>query len=506
MHVNQILSRKTILGTALTAGLLISQVPAYAQVKIGNNPTAINANAVLDVESTNKGILFPRVALTGTTNAAPLAAHVAGMQVYNTAAVADVVPGAYYNDGIKWVKIISEQATSTQLFGSGAPSGSCSAATMYTDTLKSSPTLGRQWTCSGGAWISYVAPNSTPFYLFGTNNDAGANKGAWIGRNAGIALAPASRVSQSALGEDGWLQLYRSGATYPNYGGYIDFANNLTNEAFKFRIAMRKDLANGDGALALQVFNDPRLVVAYNGRVGIGTTNPIEMLHVKGSIKAIADGATGDLNSGLSTKNGHYLWYDPTGDAASFALQTNDNQANVQLSKKSATDGSVFMFFSAGGVGLGSVTRNAAGIAFNTVSDFRLKENIKSTRFTIQDLMKINVSDYNFKADKSKTVTTGFIAQDLHKIYPDAVTVGGDDVKEKPWTVDYGKVTPLLVKAIQDQQAQIETLQNENRDLKAQTSSILEGAKEMASLRSELEIIKAMIITNSSAKEASLKR
>lgn len=474
--------KKNRLLTSLLLAVTFS--PVIAQVKVGDNPININPSAALDIESATKGILFPRVALTGTANAAPLATHVAGMHVYNTAAVGNVVPGAYYNDGTRWIKIISEQPTTTQLFGSGAPAGSCAAATMYTDTLKTSPTLGRQWTCSGGAWISYMAPNSTPFYMHGTANDAGSNKGAWIGRSEGIALAPADGASQSALSADGWLKLYRSGATYPNYGGYIDFANNLTTEFYKFRIAMRKDLANGDGALALQTYNEPRLVVAYNGAVGIGTTNPIALLHVKGSVKITGDGATGDLNGGTSTKNGHHLWYDVGSDEAGFVVQTSAGQPNVQLSKKSVIDGSPFMYFTTGGAAIGSITSSATGIAFNTVSDRRLKENIKSTRFTIQDLMKINVSDYNFKADKSKAVTTGFIAQDLHQIYPDAVTVGGDDVKQKAWTVDYGKVTPLLVKAIQDQQHEIMALKaqlSEMNSLKAEVASIKEmlGKKEI---------------------------
>ena len=64
---------------------------------------APNPAAGFDVNFNSKGLLIPRVALTGTVNAAPLAAHVAGMLVYNTATVADVTPGFYYNNGTKWV-------------------------------------------------------------------------------------------------------------------------------------------------------------------------------------------------------------------------------------------------------------------------------------------------------------------------------------------------------------------------------------------------------------------
>lgn len=39
-----------------------------AQVKIGQNPTEINKGSILELESANKGLLLPRVSLTGTTN------------------------------------------------------------------------------------------------------------------------------------------------------------------------------------------------------------------------------------------------------------------------------------------------------------------------------------------------------------------------------------------------------------------------------------------------------
>ena len=92
--------KKIILTIVLTAGFIAS-----AQVKIGDNVNTINASSILELESTTKGVLFPRVALTSTTAFAPLAAHVAGMTVYNTATAGDVTPGMYTNDGTQWVKL-----------------------------------------------------------------------------------------------------------------------------------------------------------------------------------------------------------------------------------------------------------------------------------------------------------------------------------------------------------------------------------------------------------------
>ncbi|MDM1483667.1 hypothetical protein HX045_08190 [Myroides odoratimimus] len=91
----------------------------FAQTKIGvvgkSNPD-VNTNAILELEAENKGLLLPRVALTETTKADPLSAHVSGMTVYNTATVADVVPGFYYNDGSKWQQMVTTDNKAVKFF------------------------------------------------------------------------------------------------------------------------------------------------------------------------------------------------------------------------------------------------------------------------------------------------------------------------------------------------------------------------------------------------------
>jgi hypothetical protein len=89
---------------------LIASFIATAQVKIGDNPTEIDANSLLELESDNQGLLYPRVALESTTSYAPLNSTLPnvkqrGMTVYNTATVSDVTPGLYVNDGFNWVKV-----------------------------------------------------------------------------------------------------------------------------------------------------------------------------------------------------------------------------------------------------------------------------------------------------------------------------------------------------------------------------------------------------------------
>lgn len=77
----------------------------FSQVKIGDNPTVINPNSAVEIESKNKGLLLPRLSLFSTTTPSPLSFFVEGMFVYNLSTVNDITPGIYYSDGSKWIKV-----------------------------------------------------------------------------------------------------------------------------------------------------------------------------------------------------------------------------------------------------------------------------------------------------------------------------------------------------------------------------------------------------------------
>ena len=110
----------------------------------------------------------------------------------------------------------------------------------------------------------------------------------------------------------------------------------------------------------------------------------------------------------------------------------------------------------------GSIQHNAAGtVNFATSSDVRLKENIvdSSNALTVVDAIKVRAFDW--KEDNGH-VDFGFIAQELQQHYPDAVCVGDNDAEltdpKGTWQVDYGKLTPLLLKAIQELKAELDAL------------------------------------------------
>lgn len=84
----------------------ISTKPLVSQVKIGDNPTSINFNSMLEMESTNKGLLPPRVSLNSASSVSPLSAPVAeGTIVYNDSG--SLKAGYYFWAGTKWLAVIN---------------------------------------------------------------------------------------------------------------------------------------------------------------------------------------------------------------------------------------------------------------------------------------------------------------------------------------------------------------------------------------------------------------
>ena len=105
-------------------------------------------------------------------------------------------------------------------------------------------------------------------------------------------------------------------------------------------------------------------------------------------------------------------------------------------------------------------------VDYNTSSDERLKEGIKDTESKWDALKAIKVRDYIWK--RSGNADTGFIAQELNEHWPNAVSEGGEDVAQDPWSVDYGKLTPILTKALQEAMEKIENLEAEVAKLKGE--------------------------------------
>ena len=113
--------------------LLFFVLPIMAQAQVGIGTTDPNPSSILDVTSSDKGFLPPRVALVEASSSAPLLSHVEGMVVYNTITQHDVVPGLYVNNGTKWLKLAPEKAYLCKSFNGNI---TLNSTTNYTEILR----------------------------------------------------------------------------------------------------------------------------------------------------------------------------------------------------------------------------------------------------------------------------------------------------------------------------------------------------------------------------------
>ena len=108
------------------------------------------------------------------------------------------------------------------------------------------------------------------------------------------------------------------------------------------------------------------------------------------------------------------------------------------------------LFFNGNGE-VGSISTSSSATAFNTSSDARLKDVIGEAR-GLEVINALNPVAYNWKADGK--ADEGLIAQEVLDIVPNAVSGS----EEEYYQMDYSKLVTPLIKAIQEQQEQIEQL------------------------------------------------
>jgi hypothetical protein len=151
--------------------------------------------------------------------------------------------------------------------------------------------------------------------------------------------------------------------------------------------------------------------------------------------------------------------------AISTIVSATNALSNITLKDTGTTYGTgtqYISFVNSSNAGAGSIQHTAVTtVAYATTSDLRLKENITDCPSALNIAQQIKVRSYNWKED-GRRVDYGFVAQELNPFFPDAVCQGDDSEEildpKQTWQVDYGKITPLLLKAIQEQQALITAL------------------------------------------------
>lgn len=312
--------------------LTVATTAATAQVveqKVGDNSLIINPNAVLEIESTNRGLLLPRLELTATDNFAPLTAHVEGMTIYNTATAGTgataVTPGYYYNDGAKWVRIATGADAKTE-----------------------------------------------PWFVQNTSNEATANTdNIYQQGKVAVGFTDADAVSDKQLEVKGDMKaVYDNGAgTYNiidnNYDYYMGAKANMmlssddedVNSATKANfVYSSNDISNSgivsvDGGLQGRVFASTNTILGYAALNAIDNTNDLQAsvgAHSYGRVTISGGSMSGtgnftevmvDQTDGIrfrfgdssGSNTGQYL-FPKTNGSANQVLTTNGNAGVANLS------------------------------------------------------------------------------------------------------------------------------------------------------------------------------
>jgi hypothetical protein len=111
---------------------------------------------------------------------------------------------------------------------------------------------------------------------------------------------------------------------------------------------------------------------------------------------------------------------------------------------------SKFIVWSNGNV----VNRNNS---YGAISDIKFKENISDATSKLSDLLKVKVRNYNLIGDSTKQL--GVIAQELEEVFPNMVEVYKEkDSDETSKSVKYSVFVPMLIKAVQELKAELDTL------------------------------------------------
>ena len=112
---------------------------------------------------------------------------------------------------------------------------------------------------------------------------------------------------------------------------------------------------------------------------------------------------------------------------------------------------------------VGSISITNSGTAYNTSSDYRLKENVTTSWDATTRLKQLKPSRFNFIVDADTTVD-GFLAHEVQSVVPEAITGTHNEVDDDGNPVmqgiDQSKLVPLLVKTIQELEARITALES----------------------------------------------
>ena len=253
-----------------------------------------------------------------------------------------------------------------------------------------------------------------------------------ISGNTGLAIQ-ASLTS----GADANFHLYAVNGSSSNATGQevarfgVGYNGNASTQ-FSAGFSFIRGSSSADGSLAILTNANERMRIDSSGSVLVGTN------------------ATGSWNNncwGVQTNNGFTVTGHVTGTVS----------------------GTAYAYFDYNNSPIGSITQNGTtGVAYNTSSDYRLKENVQNMTGALDRVAQLKPVTYQWKSDGSNG--EGFIAHELAEVCPLAVSGEKDAVDEDgniiPQGIDPSKIVSLLTAAIQELKAELDAVKSELNALK----------------------------------------
>ena len=257
-----------------------------------------------------------------------------------------------------------------------------------------------------------------------------------------------SIASFGTSGSGGWAnsahQVIIGGPSLSTYTGLIIFSDSTSGNG-------QLSFADGKGAS-----DSWRGSVSYNHASDFMKfdTNANEVMRFT-SAGAVVVGKTAydNDNNGVALHPTSPSWFTATD---TYPLGVN----------RKGTDGTLIQFTN-DQASCGTITCSGTTTNYGGSSDYRMKENIQVMEKGLERVNKLNPVKFTWKEEFGGGESEGFIAHEIQEAGWNEGVVGKKDGQEMQ-AVDYGKLTPLLVKAIQEQQEQIEALQSEINTLKGE--------------------------------------
>lgn len=292
----------------------------------------------------------------------------------------------------------------------------------------------------GGACFSLYAPGSdgNPGFYWFVNRVADSNT------TASTAVGQATLAGAWTLGASSGTNSAHTIQAQPTGDYALKIVNSNPTNGQSSGVRINAGAGSSDSSLVVANYDNSINLFSVNGAgLGILGTTAVDGVHqIQSAPSASAVLLVNNVAASVSANS--------RGIDVSFSGDPNCTGGRFIACKNSS--GTVIAYCDA--------TSNTTA-TWTDVSDKRIKQDFRDFD-GLGMVMQMEASDYEVIGTGGYR-QKGFPAQDLYNICPEVVTVGSDAVNENgdltdPWGIAYGRLTPILAKAIKQQQALIDSL------------------------------------------------